>query len=157
MPVTRRHIAAALVLPGIALAEAPPVLTVAGAIAPPSPRLLTLPEIDALGVTTLETRTPWTLGPQLFSGLPLRRLLDAVGSRGNLLHAQALNDYSVTSPIDELLDSEAFLATKLDGAPIPVRHRGPFWIVFPWSARPDLATAANRRRAVWQLQRLDIT
>jgi hypothetical protein len=156
MPLARRHIAVALALPGLAQASEQATLVIAGAIAPPSPRLLTLSEIDALGAATLETRTPWTRGTQRFGGVPLAVLLDSVGSRGNVIRAQALNDYAISSPIDELLESEAFLATRLDGEPIPIRHRGPFWMVFPWSARPAIRTAATNRRAVWQLKRLDI-
>ncbi|MBR0652712.1 hypothetical protein GXW78_23850 [Roseomonas terrae] len=156
MPVARRTILAGAALPRVALASGEPCLEIGGAIAPPAPRRLTLSEIEALGAADLRTRTPWTVGPQHFSGLPLRRLLDAVESRGNLITASALNDYAFTSPIQELLDSDAFLATRLDGTPVPVRLRGPFWIVFPWSRRPELETPTNRRRAVWQLSRLEI-
>lgn len=157
MAIARRVLLAALAVPGAAVAADEPVLDIDGAIRPPAPRRLTLPQIDAIGRVDLVTRTPWTVGPQHFAGLPMRRLLDAVGAQGPTLRAVALNDYAVTMPIAEIVAADAFLATHQDDAPIPVRLRGPFWIVFPWSLRPELDTASNRHRAVWQLQRIGIT
>lgn len=156
MAVARRVLLASLALPGAAAAAEEPALDVEGAIRPPSPRQLTLSQIDAFGRIELLTRTPWTQGPQRFSGVPLWRLLDALGARGTVLRAVALNDYAISMPIAEVVASDAFLATRQDGAPIPVRLRGHFWIVFPWSQRPELETAEHRRRAVWQLQHIDI-
>ena len=156
MFVSRRILLAMPALPLAAAAAEDPTLELAGAIAPPAPRRLTLSQLDALGRVDLATRTPWTVGPQHFAGLPLRRLLDAVGAQGRMLRAVALNDYAVDAPVAELLASDAFLATHLDGTPIPVRRRGPFWMVFPWSQRPELETPIHRQRSVWQLQRIDI-
>lgn len=157
MAVARRPLLAALALPGVAAADQEPILQVDGAINPPAPRRLTVTQIDAIGRVALVTRTPWTVGPQHFDGLPMHRLLDALGAHGQMLRAVALNDYAVSMPISEILAAGAFLATRQDDAPIPVRQRGPFWIVFPWSRRPELDTANNRHRAVWQLQRISIT
>jgi hypothetical protein len=67
----------------------------------------------------------------------------------------ALNDYAATIPLPAALDAEAFLATRQDGNPMPVRSRGPFWIIFPWSRRPDLDTARVRQWSVWQLARIE--
>ena len=158
MALPRRSLLATLGAPGIAVAAAAgePVLEVEGAIRPPSPRHLTLSQIDAIGRVELPTRTPWTVGPQRFGRVPLRRLLDTLGAQGTMLRAVALNDYAVSMPIAEAVASDAFIATQQDDAPIPVRLRGPFWIVFPWSQRPELDTAEHRRRAVWQLHRIDI-
>jgi len=157
MAVVRRVLLAALTAaPGVAVASEEAVLEVDGAIAPPTPRRLTLSQVDAIGRVDLVTHTPWTIGPQNFAGLPMVRLLEAVGARGETLRAAALNDYAVSMPIAEIVAADAFLATHQDGTPIPVRLRGPFWIIFPWSQRPDLGDAIYRRRSVWQLQRIDI-
>ena len=159
MPLSRRLLAAlalpVAVAPCIAAATGP-VLEAAGAIAPPSPRRLDLAALDAVATAPLTTRTPWTQGPQHFSGVPMQALLAALDAQGPLLRAIALNDYAVTIPVEEMIASDAFLATRLDGAPIPVRQRGPFWIIFPWSQRPELEIAQNRQRSVWQLQRIEI-
>lgn len=156
MGVARRVLLAALAVPGAATAGDEAVLQLAGAIAPPTPRRLTLSQLDAIGRVELTTHTPWTIGPQHFAGVPLARLLEAVGARGETLRAEALNDYAASMPIAEVVAADGFLAAYQDGAPIPVRLRGPFWLVFPWTQRPELETATYRRRSVWQLQRLDI-
>lgn len=156
MAIARRVMFAALAAPGVVAASEGAELELHGAIAPPAPRRLGLPEIDAIGHDTLVTHTPWTIGPQQFAGVPMRLLLQAVGARGTTMRAVALNDYAVSMPIAEIVAADAFLATHQDDAPIPVRLRGPFWIVFPWSQRPELENATTRGRSIWQLQRIDI-
>lgn len=156
MAVARRVLLAALAMPAVAKAQEEPALELDGAIGPPAPRRLALSQIDAFGRVELITRTPWTMGLQRFAGLPIRQLLAAVDSRGTTIRAVALNDYAVSMPIAEVVAHDGFLAARQNDAPIPVRSRGPFWIIFPWSQRPELESAANRRRAVWQLQRMDI-
>jgi hypothetical protein len=152
MAIARRSLLTALSLPVAARADDDPVLEVRGSIAPPVPRRLTLSQLEAIGRVELVTRTPWTVGLQRFSGLPLDRLLEAVGAQGQSLRAVALNDYAVTMPVAEAVDAGAFLATHQDGAPMPVRLRGPVWIIFPWSQRADLDTATNRQRSIWQVR-----
>ncbi|WP_170979216.1 oxidoreductase [Roseomonas sp. HF4] len=155
MTFARRAVLAAIALPGGAHAAGEPVLEVAGAVASPAPHRLARSAVEALGQKNLVTITTWTRGPQHFAGVPLERLLGAVGARGRVLRAVALNDYAVTMPLREALDAEPFVATRQDGNPMPVRSRGPFWIVFPWSCRPDLDTARVRQWSVWQLARIE--
>ncbi len=156
MVVARRSLLFVIAGAGAAMAADDPVLELHGAIAPPAPRRFDLAALDAIGRVELTTRTPWTQGPQRFLGVPLAQLLAAVGARGDTLRAEALNDYAITMPLPEVLEADAFIASRQDGAPMPVRHRGPFWLVFPWSRRPELDSAMFRQRAVWQLRRLDI-
>ncbi|WP_237213407.1 molybdopterin-dependent oxidoreductase [Falsiroseomonas oryziterrae] len=131
------------------------VLSVTGAVARAAE--FTLAGLEALGQVELRTRTAWT-GPALrhFAGVPLARLLDQVGARGTVLHAVALNDYAISAPIPELLRHEAFLAMREDGAPMRIRDRGPVWLIFPWSQRPELDVPTVRERAIWQLRRIEI-
>ena len=156
MTLHRRALLAGLALPCAARATDGPSLEVTGAITPPGPRRLTLAEMEALGASELVTTTPWTEGPQRFTGVPLQRLIAAIGARGTSLRAVALNDYAVTMPIAETVAQGAFLATRLNGAPLPVRTRGPFWMVFPWLSRPELETAVVRQRSIWQIARLEV-
>lgn len=155
MAVSRRLLLAALLPPAAAAADHH-WLEVAGAIAPPAPRRLGLAELDAIGAEELVTRTPWTRGPQRFGGLPLARLLAAVGARGERLRALALNDYAASMPVAAVIEDGGFLATRRDGRPMAVREGGPFWLVFPWSRRPELDTAVHRQRSVWQMRRIEV-
>lgn len=162
MALDRRVFLAAFGLPAVAQAQAQaqaqaePAVEVAGAIAAPNPRRLRRSEIEALGLRELVTTTPWTRGPQHFSGVPLATLLDHVGTHGDSLRAVALNDYAVTIPRGLAVSAQAFIATRVDGQPLGVRERGPFWIVFPWTQQPDLDTAIIRQWAIWQVARIEV-
>jgi hypothetical protein len=112
--------------------------------------------LSSLGVEPLRTVTAWTEGEQLFEGVPLRRVLDAVGARGTRLRAVALNDYESILALDDPAAAHAFLAFKRNGDPMRVRDKGPLWIVFPWSEHPELVTERIRTWAVWQLTRLEV-
>lgn len=116
-----------------------------------------LAAFEALGLGELRTRTAWT-GPQAqrFSGVSLARLVQAVGAEAPMLRAVALNDYAIRAPLAELLRDDAFLATRQDDEPLRVRDRGPIWMIFPWSQRPELDNATIRERAIWQLRRIEL-
>jgi hypothetical protein len=148
---------AAGVLPGLAAAQPVAGLDVAGAIAPPTRRRLSLPELEALGLVDVVTTTPWTNGTQHFSGVPLQALLASLGAHGETLTAVALNDYQVTIPRAPAIAADATIATRQAGQPLSVRERGPFWIVFPWSRRTELDSAVVRQWAIWQLARIDVS
>jgi hypothetical protein len=168
MVMLRRHL---LLLP--ALAAAPPVLAetqpasrpagreilrVSGRIAaPPQAARFDLAALEAVGRAELVTTTAWT-GPaaRSFAGIPLERLLAHVGAEGETLRAEALNDYAITAPVAELLQQGAFLATRENDQPLRIRDRGPVWMIFPWSQRPELDVALVRERAIWQVRTISI-
>lgn len=112
--------------------------------------------LDRMATETLETGTPWTDGTQLFEGIALGRLLAAVGAEGSVLRAAALNDYVATMPIAETVAAGAFLAVRRNGRPMPVRERGPLWIVFPYDKEARLSLDPYLNRSVWQLKALEV-
>ena len=112
--------------------------------------------LEQLGVEKLSTRTPWTDGERQFVGVPFARLLDSVGATGSSVRAVAANDYSVDIPFASLRNADAFLAMSMDGKRLRLRNKGPLWIVFPWSQRPELDHAEMHGYAVWQLQSLHV-
>lgn len=116
-----------------------------------------LPMLEALGLETLSTRTTWTgTAEQTFAGVRLARVIGALGLDGTAIRATALNDYAVDVPMEDVTRHGAFLATRQDGVPLRVRDRGPIWLIYPWSDRPELDIATFRERAIWQLRRLDL-
>ena len=112
--------------------------------------------LEQIGLEEFNTWTPWTEGEQQFVGVPFARLLDTVGADGSSIRAVAANDYSVDIPLTSLRDSGAFLAMSVDGKRLRLRDKGPLWIVFPWSQRPELDRAEVHSYAVWQLQSLHV-
>src|SRR5262245_26626381 len=55
--------------------------------------------LEALGVTSFSTNTPWYKEPVNFEGVLLAKLMDAVGASGDRIVAIALNDYSAEVPM----------------------------------------------------------
>lgn len=118
------------------------------------PVTLDVPALAAFGTTVLVTGTPWTEGESRFEGVLLRDLLAGVGARGTRVRAEALNDYTATIPAEDAETIDILVAWAQDGKPLQRRDKGPFWIVYPWSDRPELDDRVHRQRAVWQLRRL---
>jgi hypothetical protein len=112
--------------------------------------------LEQLGITALTTRTPWTEGERAFVGVAFANLLDAIGAIGASARAVAANDYVVDIPLSTLLGADAFLAMSMDGRQLRLRDKGPLWIIFPWSQRPELDRSELHSYAVWQLQSLHI-
>jgi hypothetical protein len=112
--------------------------------------------LAALGVEDLATHTPWTEGVPSFGGVPLAKVLKAASATGGSIRAIALNDYAVEFLVEDAIANGAFLARTMNGRPLTVRDKGPFWLIFPWSARPELKTASVQAMSVWQLRELEI-
>lgn len=144
---------AAAGLPVSAQADRPGtlVLAVDGAVA----ERLSRAELEALPQAEIVTRTPWTDGRVRFTGVPLAALVERVGANGDTLRARALNDYAVTIPLADAARHGVLVATRMDGAAMPVRRFGPYWIVYPLSAKPEIATAQTQAKMIWQLSRLE--
>lgn len=112
--------------------------------------------LAALGAEDLATRTPWTQGVPRFGGVPLAKALAAAGAAGDSVRAVAVNDYAVEFSAGDVTAKGGFLARTMDGRPLTVRDKGPFWMIFPWSERPELETASVQAMSVWQLRELEV-
>ncbi|NKE44195.1 molybdopterin-dependent oxidoreductase [Roseomonas frigidaquae] len=121
-------------------------------------RAFSLAELEALGMQDIATRTTWT-GPDVlrFSGVPLASLLRACGASGTTLRIHALNDYAVNVPVEDATENGALLATRQGGMPLRIRDRGPIWLIYPWTERPELDAPVFRDRAIWQIRQIDVT
>lgn len=111
--------------------------------------------LEGLDWRELETFTSFTEGPQQIAGPTLSSLLDAVGAEGSSLTAWAINDYSITIPIEHAAEHDVILAMELNGKRMRVRDKGPIWVVYPLNEEQ----AANRifdGEMIWQLVRLRI-
>jgi hypothetical protein len=134
-----------------------PILTVAGKITAANPEgtvTFTRDGLEALGTVTFETQTPWYKQPVKFEGVPLDKLMKAVGANGERVVAVALNDYSSEIPIEDFAKYQTILALKRDGEYMPVRDKGPLFIVYPYDSSPDLKSQKFYSRSVWQVARL---
>jgi len=104
----------------------------------------------------LVTSTPWTDGPQTFTGIPLARLLELVGAKGQTLHAVALNDYAVDIPASDAQRYAVLVAYTRNGAAMPVADKGPLWIVYPRDQHPELGDERHNFKWIWQLKAIEV-
>jgi hypothetical protein len=112
--------------------------------------------LEALGMSGFETTTPWYPGPVRFDGVRMDRLLEAVGASGDRVLAYALNDYTTELPVSDFAAYGVLLAFKRNGEYMPVRDKGPLFIVYPFDSRPELKHQRFYSRSAWQLARLDV-
>lgn len=110
--------------------------------------------LEALGTAQFSTTTPWYNGAVQFEGVPMRTLLRALGASGERLIVTALNDYTTEIPISDFEQFDVLLALKRDGAYMPVRDKGPLFIVYPFDSDPDLKSQRYYGRSAWQVNRL---
>jgi hypothetical protein len=110
--------------------------------------------LEALGAVSIETTTPWYQGPQRFEGVSLAKLMSYIGAKGEHVVAIALNDYVTEIPISDFAEYGPILAMKRNGEYMPVRDKGPLFIMYPFDSKLDLKKQIYYSRCAWQVARL---
>lgn len=110
--------------------------------------------LEALGLESFTTSTPWFDGPQTFQGVPMSRIMRVVGAQGSAVTAIALNDYSTEIPMSDFTRFNVLLALKRNGEYMRVRDKGPLFIVYPYDSVPELRGQPYYGRSAWQLSQL---
>ncbi len=135
------------------------ILTVSGAISNvngPHEATFDMALLKTLPKSKITTKTIWTDGTSTYEGVRLKDLLAAVGATGKNLHAIALNDYAVDVPVSDATAGGPILAYSVDGADLPVRSRGPLWLIYPFDDDAKYRTEVIYTRSIWQLNRIDV-
>ena len=136
-----------------------PMLTVSGKIAVTNKdgaALFDRAMLESMGMVAIETNTPWYKGPVKFEGVSMEKLMAAVGATGDKIVAVALNDYAVEIPMEDIKKYNVVLALKRDGEYMPVRDKGPLFIVYPYDSDPELKSQKFYSRSAWQVARLEV-
>jgi len=120
----------------------------------PSAQTLDHAALVALGVSTLTTNVPWDKDVRVWEGVRLRRVLDALQVAGRPVRLKALNDYEAVIPWNDLERYDPILAWHRDGQPIPVRHKGPLLVIYPFSAHAELRRSEYIDRSVWHVNEI---
>ncbi len=114
-----------------------------------------LGKVDALSQQRATTHSPFFPGTKTFSGPLLADLLAAALSaepkESTPIKLVALNNYSIQTTFGKLKHADAIVATRKNDLPMSIRDRGPFWIIFPLTKRPDLENEDFYRLIIWQL------
>lgn len=155
MPVQVSH--ASVTAGALPSPEGPVVLSISGAIG--RTNVGDRADFDRSMLTAfprheLVTYTPWTEGPQTFSGPALSDVLAAVEVAGTVMRAIALNDYEIDIPVSDAEKHDVLLALYHDGEPMGIRDMGPIWIIYPLDEEAAAASVPLSQRMVWQLRSL---
>ncbi|HEX2136428.1 MAG TPA: molybdopterin-dependent oxidoreductase [Microvirga sp.] len=165
--IGRRFAATLLAIAGLVVATAAtaqtagpstgdPILTISGKIgaAGEGTAQFDRASLEALGTVAVETKTPWHNGTVRFEGVPLAKLMAHVQANGQRVVAMALNDYTTEIPVEDFTKYNVILALKRDGEYMPVRDKGPLFIVYPYDSDPELRSQKYYSRSAWQVARL---
>jgi hypothetical protein len=117
---------------------------------------LDLATLEQLPHHTITTSTPWTDGVSSYEGVLIRDLLHKLGLGGATVKLTALNDYAITIPAADFDKYDVVLAYSRDGQPMPVRDKGPLWVVYPLDDHPELKNEETHSKMIWQVRRLDV-
>lgn len=112
------------------------------------------PMLEALGLETVETSTPWYEGTVKFEGVSLNKLMKRVGATGQSVSVVALNDYSTEIPVEDFAKHNVILALKRNGEYMPVRDKGPLFVIYPFDSNPELKTQTYYSRSAWQVSQI---
>lgn len=135
------------------------ILTISGKVAAtnsPVGAQFDLAMLEKLPSHSFTTMTPWDKQPIKFTGPLLRDVLAAAKSSGSTLKAVALNDYQTTIPAEDAVKHDVIMAVKMNGEYIPVKTKGPLFIVYPYDSKPELKATAIYERSAWQLKSLTV-
>ncbi len=157
--LTMLALASALPAAALEVAKGKVILTISGKIAEKNAgdtAVFDLAMLEKLPQQTFTTKTPWDKQPVKFTGPLLRDVLAAVKANGTTLKASALNDYKTAIPLDDTKRFDMVLAHKMNDQAIPVRTKGPLFIIYPFDAKPELQATTYYERSAWQLKSIDI-
>ena len=113
--------------------------------------------LEALGWTSFITSTPWYDVPVTFAGVRMAKLMQTVRADGEAVIAGSLNDYETRIPTSDFTRFDVLLALKRNGEYMPVREKGPLFIVYPYDSESELKSQKYYSRSAWQLARLIVT
>lgn len=146
--------------PALAL-DAPkerPILTVSGKIGVKNAgdvARFDLKMLEALPQHSFTTRTPWYDKPVKFTGPLLADVLAAVKASGSTISAVAINDYKVSIPVGDT-QHKLIVAHLLDDKPMPVREKGPLFVIYNFDSNAELRSSTYYERSIWQLKALEV-
>ncbi len=137
----------------------PVVLTVSGQVQTTNAgktAVFSMAMLAKLPQRTVVTKSPWYPAGAEFTGPLLRDVLAAAGAKGSKIVAVALNDYKTDIPFADVTQHDVILARLMNGKPMPVREKGPLFVVYPLDSKPELQSQVYYNRSAWQLARLII-
>ncbi len=93
------------------------------------PQLLALPSETV--TVDLHCVTKWSKLGTTWQGVPVATLLEDVESAADYVLVHAYGGYTTNLPLEDLLDGQAWIAYRYDGADLAAEHGGPARLLVP--------------------------
>ncbi|PLX37936.1 MAG: hypothetical protein C0606_06705 [Hyphomicrobiales bacterium] len=123
------------------------------AVKPGSERLVSVREIEAIGLKELVTRSPWESGDHRYAGVLLRDVLTYLEMDDAVRVAiVATDNYVQVIPREDWTKWPVLLATRESDALLARRSKGPTRVVYPISSHPELDSAVYKGRWIWLIE-----
>lgn len=151
-------LAVAVSLPGAAGADEQTqvILRIDGNVRGGKPVEFSRQDLEKLGLVEIRTKTPWHDGEQRFEGVSLDALMKSVGASGKNVQVVALNRYRTEIPMSDFERHKPILALKRDGQYMPIKDKGPLFVIYPFDSSPDLRVEGYYGRAAWQVRSMTV-
>ena len=132
----------------------PPVLVIRGGTRPNVGAEVRLDQasLDALATYEQKLYEPFVKREVRFTGIYMAELLARAGVASGTVTVHALDDYTMDIAVSELVKPGVMLATKADGASIPIAAGGPIRLVFP----PSSAIGRSTDAWVWSIDTMTV-
>jgi hypothetical protein len=117
---------------------------------------VTVPELEALGLYRVTTKSPWEEGDLTFEGVLFSDVVAYLGlGDAASVRIRALDDYAQEIPREDWVDKPLLLATRQDGEPLTRRTQGPSRLVYPIAEYPDYQPTVHDDRWVWLIKSIE--
>jgi hypothetical protein len=110
--------------------------------------------LDVMATSTATIFEPFVKKDIRFTGIPMSDLLTRAGvaPTATKVNMHALDDYKVEFKVPDLMAPGVLLATRADGAAIPIGKGGPIRLVFP----PGSTAGKNKDVWIWSIDSMTI-
>ena len=114
--------------------------------------------LESIGTVQYEVDDPFAKKKVVYTGVLLSQLLKVAGAaaNGTTLTLKALDDYSADMKVSDVNKWPILVATKADGAYMPVDKNGPLISVLPFSNFPEIDHVTYDALWIWSLSAINV-
>jgi hypothetical protein len=162
-PTTYQTVSAGALQPGskVPAPTGPVVLTIEGKISQTNADnklAFDMATLESIGVIQYKVDDPFVKKNVLYAGVLLSQLLKVAGAApdATTLTLWALDDYSTDMKISDASKWPVIIATKANGAYMPLDQNGPLISVFPFNDFPEIDHLTYDNQWLWALARITV-
>jgi len=117
-----------------------------------------MPTFESLGVVQYEVDDPFAKKKIVYAGVLLSQVLKVAGvdAGATTLTLKALDDYTTDMKISDAEKWPVLVATKADGAYMPIDKNGPLISVWPFNDFPEIDHVTYDALWVWSLSGITV-